>query len=44
MLKEEARRLCAAKDSRPLLKAKEPMGRAESERRKRKCVDEETDS
>jgi hypothetical protein len=33
--------LCAAKDSRPLLKAKEPMGRAESERSRRKCVCEE---
>lgn len=44
VLKEEARRLCAAKDSRPLLKAKDPMGRAESDSRKRKCVDEEADS
>lgn len=44
VLKEEARRLCAAKDSRPLLKANDPMGRAESERRKRKCVDEEADN
>jgi hypothetical protein len=41
VLKEEAWRLCAANDSRPLLKAKDPIGSAESERRKRKCVDEE---
>lgn len=44
VLKEDARRLCAAKDSRPLLKAKDPIGRAESESRKRKCVDEEADN
>lgn len=31
-------RLWARYDSRPLLKAKEPRGRAESESRKRKCV------
>jgi hypothetical protein len=29
----------ARKDSRPLLKAKEPRGRAESERRRRACRD-----
>jgi hypothetical protein len=29
----------AKKDSRPEEKAKEPRGRAESERRRRKCVD-----
>lgn len=31
-------RLWARYDSRPLLKAKEPRGRAESDSRKRKCV------
>lgn len=36
--KVATRALCARKDSSPLLKAKEPRGRAESERRKRKCV------
>ena len=35
--------MCAAKDSRPLLKAKDPMGSAESESKRRKWVDEEAD-
>ena len=35
-----APRLCARYDSRPEEKAKEPSGRAESARRKRKCGDE----
>lgn len=34
------KRLCARKDSRPLLKAKEPNGRAESASKRRKCVEE----
>lgn len=33
-----APRLWARYDSRPLLKAKEPSGRAESDSRRRKCV------
>lgn len=35
-----ARRLCARYDSRPLLKANEPMGSWESDRRRRKWVGE----
>lgn len=39
--KEDARGgVCARYDSRPLLKAKAPRGRAESERRRRKWVGE----
>jgi hypothetical protein len=34
--KEDFGRVCARYDSRPLLNAKEPRGRAESERRRRK--------
>ena len=37
--KEDLRGLWARYDSRPLLKANEPRGRAESERRRRKCVE-----
>lgn len=36
--KEEGSLAWARYDSRPLLKAKEPRGRAESARRRRKCV------
>jgi hypothetical protein len=38
--KEDFGRVCAMYDSRPLLKAKEPRGSAESESRRRKCCDE----
>lgn len=31
--------VCARKDSRPELKAKEPSGKAESDNRRRKCVE-----